>query len=543
MDAIAENKCPRCSGPHLRIACTKPRQGWEDDFEKDGFFTKPPPKAQTRVQLAGNQLNLPHARILSVVCPLGRCLVDTCSDVSVARRDVLTATHFVQDAVIVEHLGGESTLEEAANLELGSSGAKGPAVLTDVFVVEPHMLPAGVVALLGMTDIRHLGLSLDAVMDRPDCFWDQAIPLSFFGRVLRAFRQCFCPGPSPPGEQPPSRTRQPSFAVRATPERATPATPPSRNQNPTPIQTIEADPSWKAADAEPFPAEFATLLPRRQEEEATLLEESKQRVLEEQRRRTANRVAELFREGLARKQALKTGRGNSLLGKVDPTLAPRHPTGLQPSDYERQSSSASPAWQRKRSKFYAVRKGRSIGIFNSWEECERQVKGVPSEFKNFQTLAEAKECMNCVRYTFMSVRRGPKPTSSFVGGKAIRAKMDIWQDGHADALRTECGLDTMSDVNMAVLELLHEIHDILGDDVNGCAGSTAFTREGTLKVLCEGEIIHLPALVATREQLPHSCDVLLGIPGLDQLGVCIDEHRAKQRQPLICCVGEKTLRQ
>ncbi len=168
---------------------------------------------------------------------------------------------------------------------------------------------------------------------------------------------------------------------------------------------------------------------------------------------------------------------------------------------------------------------------------------MPSEFKSFQTLAEAKGYMNCVRYTFMLLRRGTKPASSFVGGKALRAKIDIWQDGHADALRTECGLDTMSDVNMAVPELLHEIHDISGDDVNGCAGSTAFTREGTLKVLCDGEIMHMPALVATRQQLPRSCDVLLGIPGLDQLGVCIDEHRAKQHQPLICCVGEKTLRQ
>jgi hypothetical protein len=39
-DAIASPKCPRCSGDHLRIACVKPRQAWEDDFEKDDFFTK-----------------------------------------------------------------------------------------------------------------------------------------------------------------------------------------------------------------------------------------------------------------------------------------------------------------------------------------------------------------------------------------------------------------------------------------------------------------------------------------------------------------------
>lgn len=41
-------------------------------------------------------------------------------------------------------------------------------------------------------------------------------------------------------------------------------------------------------------------------------------------------------------------------------------------------------------KFYAVRKGRQIGIFNSWDECKKQVdKFQGAEFKSFMTLAEA----------------------------------------------------------------------------------------------------------------------------------------------------------
>ncbi len=54
-DAVVAGKCSRCSGPHLRIACPKPRQGWEEDFEREDFFTKsPPPAKQARVQLRGN---------------------------------------------------------------------------------------------------------------------------------------------------------------------------------------------------------------------------------------------------------------------------------------------------------------------------------------------------------------------------------------------------------------------------------------------------------------------------------------------------------
>ncbi len=106
----------------------------------------------------------------------------------------------------------------------------------------------------------------------------------------------------------------------------------------------------------------------------------------------------------------------------------------------------------------------------------------------------------------------------------------------------ECGLDTMSDVNLALAVLLHDIHDIIVDDVRGSAGSTTFAKEGTLKLLYEGEVISVPALVAVPSQLPRSCDASLGIPGLNSLGFCVDDHRLAQRQPLMCYVGEKTLR-
>jgi hypothetical protein len=107
----------------------------------------------------------------------------------------------------------------------------------------------------------------------------------------------------------------------------------------------------------------------------------------------------------------------------------------------------------------------------------------------------------------MAFRRATKPASFFVGGKALRARLDVWQDGHADSCRVECGLDTMSDVNLALIELLHEVHDIVCDEVNDCSGRTSFAREGTLKVLYEGEVLCLPALVAAQSQLPRSCSV------------------------------------
>ena len=41
-------------------------------------------------------------------------------------------------------------------------------------------------------------------------------------------------------------------------------------------------------------------------------------------------------------------------------------------------------------KFYVVWKGRQTGIFTSWAECEKQVKGfVAAEYKAFGSLSEA----------------------------------------------------------------------------------------------------------------------------------------------------------
>lgn len=45
-------------------------------------------------------------------------------------------------------------------------------------------------------------------------------------------------------------------------------------------------------------------------------------------------------------------------------------------------------------KFYAVRKGYNIGIYNTWDECKKQVNGFSgAEYKSFTLLDEANEYM------------------------------------------------------------------------------------------------------------------------------------------------------
>ncbi|MGM0378391.1 MAG: viroplasmin family protein [Bacillota bacterium] len=46
-------------------------------------------------------------------------------------------------------------------------------------------------------------------------------------------------------------------------------------------------------------------------------------------------------------------------------------------------------------KYYAVKKGRKNGIYNSWEECKKQVyKYKNAEYKSFKSLDKAKNFMN-----------------------------------------------------------------------------------------------------------------------------------------------------
>ncbi len=92
--------------------------------------------------------------------------------------------------------------------------------------------------------------------------------------------------------------------------------------------------------------------------------------------------------------------------------------------------------------------------------------------------------------------------------------------------------------------MLHNVRKIERESVSTCGDETVFVEEGTLVLLVSGTIRKVPALVAVspESQLPFGCDVLLGVPGVDDLDVRLDEHRAAKPKQLQCHVGEKTLR-
>jgi hypothetical protein len=139
-------------------------------------------------------LNLPDSRILFLESPQGRCLVDTCPDITLARLDVMVNVRVV-DPVTVGHLGGETRLRRAWDFTLGGSTPNSNVDLVRIFGVEHYELPAGVIALLGMGEVRRLGLSLDYIRDHPGCYWDAAIRFPSYvvkaGCWRRLWLRCF----------------------------------------------------------------------------------------------------------------------------------------------------------------------------------------------------------------------------------------------------------------------------------------------------------------------------------------------------------------
>ncbi len=105
-----------------------------------------------------------------------------------------------------------------------------------------------------------------------------------------------------------------------------------------------------------------------------------------------------------------------------------------------------------------------------------------------------------------------------------------------------CCLDSGSEVNLASRYLLHDVHHIAFEGVSNCGSETVFHEQGTLVVFVEDSIRRILALVANEAQLPFECGVLLGVPGLDHLGVQLDSHQEGKRKPIECHVEEKTLR-
>lgn len=66
----------------------------------------------------------------------------------------------------------------------------------------------------------------------------------------------------------------------------------------------------------------------------------------------------------------------------------------------------------KKQKFYVVWQGKRTGIFESWKDCQAQIKGIKgAQYKSFATFAEAKRAYNGNYEDFKGKKKADSPLS------------------------------------------------------------------------------------------------------------------------------------
>ncbi len=77
-----------------------------------------------------------------------------------------------------------------------------------------------------------------------------------------------------------------------------------------------------------------------------------------------------------------------LAGQLPPNSNPNPNSDTDPNPNPNPNQPSPPS-RRRRYRYYAVRKGRKLGIFTSWDECRLQVEGIANKFKGLINLPDA----------------------------------------------------------------------------------------------------------------------------------------------------------
>ena len=106
-------------------------------------------------------------------------------------------------------------------------------------------------------------------------------------------------------------------------------------------------------------------------------------------------------------------------------------------------------------KYYGVRRGRTTGVFESWEACRKQVYQFPrAEYKAFLTREEAKN--------YVSSSESPRPHPTEKSQCSPSSTIEIWVDG-------SCLQQTDGSLHLGwgllVKEKSKEIHRDKGNDI------------------------------------------------------------------------------
>ena len=508
-NAVLNGNCARCNGKHVRSKCTADRHQWEEDYDKGPSFWAIPLQARAQWSAANPSSSM------AVLTELGLFGLDTQSDVSTCLPSVLAQFHTV-DPVTVCHLSGTTVLATCGTLQLPDC----PPI--DAFAVPAAQLPPGMVGIMGMPAIVRLGISLDHCLSRatlsarnpfanvdPPYLSEARDPTTpSWLRNVRAGRhwtQNVSPGEIGGRMAPVSDTDHP-LPFSSVPVADVPSFYRSigrmwcvdRHFNQTaPADTLDSSFSTDDVAAPPAlwnPFYLLTVL------------------------------AILFA------LALRPAISNHSPGRA-----------LLPGNQLGHSLFASPPYASRSDIVWALLTESPTPYCEPASfDPQATTSSLCRDPPEFYEVPRPVELMCYMQNVQPS--SSPSSSSSFTGGRALRARIHILPDGHPEPFDITAGIDTLSDVSLAPRDLLSDVHPISPDSVRGSGHTATFSEEGLLDIMYGGRLTRIPALVASEQQLPALCQVLLGVPAISDLGVALDDQLKQQDQPLICHLGEKSLR-
>ena len=156
----------------------------------------------------------------------------------------------------------------------------------------------------------------------------------------------------------------------------------------------------------------------------------------------------------------------------------------------------------QKQKYYAVRNGRKIGIFTTWDECKKQTSGYSgAEYKSFSSLREAQDYMRCGNSGNASLSQHNDSAVAYVDGSYIHSKKEFsfgavllykdsekhfkasFSDPELTAMRNVAGeikgaefvMDFCAKNNIPVLDIYYDYEGI----EKWCTGEWKTTKDGT----------------------------------------------------------------
>jgi len=485
--AVKEVKCIRCNGDHLRSACTLPPKEWEEDFNKGSSFWNPPSKRTQRCQWT----DLDHGpSTLAITTNIGLVGIDTCSDISTGNLALLANLRPCAPITI-------STI--TADLVLDAEGefpllnGNGRVTFVTVYAVTSRSLPPNHAAILGMPSIVDLRIPLDSLVARPFAFLCDILPGSnHWDQVRECDVQSVLEysdfGDDGIGTEFELPRDQYYDSLRA------PSDTDSTDSLPDLLAISSSSDSSISGESASEAYEPPPIVERIRKDVATPVHSERSWFM-------ALLSFALF---LVAYVVLWTAQ----LGESRTALLPGGFSGHSLFAY--------------------------LPYANRGDLSHDELPSLPPPNMDFFS---ADSSVPPDRFCFVQT-----DTSSFVGGAAMKATIEVIPMGHQTPITISTGVDTLSNVSLATRAVLSNVHPVSPDQVQGSGGVSVFQEEGLLDIFADGNLTRIPALVASPSQLPSGTQALLGMPAILDLGVILDEQKLSQGAPLVCHLGEKTLR-